>query len=127
MTSGATVKRAWAELSAPLPCGARGLSTRAKLVGRGNRVQAQAHVLSKQNHLWELFSVFFSVFFFFFFFDQWKICPNWHLYYGRNRPGRREGLGGCEHCVQGGGPRLCTMPDCAGTGMSVPRLCLPTR
>ena len=27
------------------------------------------------------------------FFDQCQICPNWHLYYGRSRPGSSKGWG----------------------------------
>lgn len=93
MDGGVPVKQGWAELSENLPCGTHGVTPRAQLVVRGPRKQTQARVLSKQNHL--RFGAFsFSVFFF----DQWKICLNWHLYYGRNKPGRSEGRG-CMNAV----------------------------
>ena len=113
MDGGIIMKQRWAELSEYLQCGTKGwLTTGVKLVGR--RIQKAGSgpgiIKAEPSLLW---SFFFSLCFFLSartpppppprFFDQCQICPNWHLYYGRSRPGRSEGLGECERCVKGGG------------------------
>lgn len=71
--------------------------------GEQNTGQGSRFIKAEPSFFWSFFLFSFSVYLFFFFFDQWRICPNWHFYYGRRSPGRREALGECEHCVQGGG------------------------